>query len=384
MPALDDICLSNLAALERKHQKRQLKTTLRQDGVHVMREGKKLISFSCNDYLGLTHHPTVIAAARQALDQYGTGAGASRLVTGNHPLYEQLESKLAAWKGTKAACVFGSGYMANLGIIPALMGRDDLILADRLAHACLLDAARLTGADLIRFTHNNVEHCRLMLSQHRSHHTHCMIITESVFSMDGDVAPLAELAALAIEYDAWLLTDDAHGLGVIGDGKGSASLALPVDIPLQMGTLSKAIGGYGGYLCASLPVIEYLHSAARSLVYTTGLPPSVIATAIAALDIIMNTPELVRRPLKKARRFTHQLGLPEAQSAVVPLMLKETEKALAASTLLEKEGFLVTAIRPPTVPENTARLRFAFSALHADNDIDRIAAFIHKQGWVQT
>ncbi len=197
MPALDDSLQQKLQVLQAKQQKRTLKPTGRMAGVKVRRDGKELISFSCNDYLGLSHHPEVVAAAKAALDKYGAGAGASRLVTGNYPLYDELETALAAYKHTAAACVFGSGYLANIGAIPALVGKGDLIVADKLVHACMLDGARLSGATLMRFAHNNLEHCRMLLEAARGEHHHCLILTETVFSMDGDRAPLEEIKALA-------------------------------------------------------------------------------------------------------------------------------------------------------------------------------------------
>lgn len=380
MPPLRNFATEKSSALAAKGQGRALRTSARGEGAVVERNGKQLISFSCNDYLGLSHHPRVIAAAQEALARYGAGAGASRLVTGNHPLYEELERKLAAWKGCEAALVFGSGYLANLGIIPALAGRGDLILADKLAHACILDGARLSGAKLLRFAHNDVAHLRTLLETDRAAHAHCLIVTDGVFSMDGDVAPVAALAALAREHDAWLMVDDAHGLGVLNGGRGSTS---GVEVDVVMGTLSKALGGYGGYVCGSTALIEYLISAARSLVFSTGLPPAAIAAASVAMDIIAEQPELSEKPLHNARLFTKILGLPPAQSAIVPVILGDAARALAASAILEEEGVLVTAIRPPTVPEGTARLRFAFSALHREEDIARVGGIVKREGWVR-
>lgn len=354
--------------------RRFLHETARTDTVRMIRNGRNYISFSCNDYLGLTHHPKVIAAAHAALDQYGTGAGASRLVTGNNPLYHELEKALATCKGTEAALVFGSGYLANLGTIPALVGPGDLILADKLSHACMLDAARLSGATVLRFAHNNLDHCRLLLESHRAEHHHCLILTETVFSMDGDCAPLQALRHLADTFDAWLMTDDAHGFGVLPQALSPAHI--------QMGTLSKAVGNYGGYLCGSNLLITYLTTAARSLIFSTALPPATLAAALAAVQIIASEPERVAMPLRHARHFTNLLGLAPASSAIVPLLLKENEKALAASCLLEARGYLVAAIRPPTVPENTARLRFAFTSSHETADVEAIATIIKEQEWL--
>ncbi|MCI0598623.1 MAG: 8-amino-7-oxononanoate synthase [Beijerinckiaceae bacterium] len=378
MRSLDDFALSKLGALDRASLRRTLANSLREEGPWVERNGRRLLSFSCNDYLNLTHHPALKAAAVAAIECYGAGAGASRLVTGNHPLFHELEAKLARLKGTEAACVFGSGYLANTGIIPVLAGAGDLILIDELAHACLWAGTQLSRARSLTFRHNDVEHARRLLEDNRLHARHALLVTDGVFSMDGDLAPVRDLAALCSTYDAWLMTDDAHGLGVIGGGRGSGFAAGGPLAPLQMGTLSKAIGAYGGYLCASRPVIDLMKTRARTLIYSTGLPPAMAAAAIAALTIVENGPELTAKPLVKARAFTSHLGLPEAQSAIVPLITGAPDAALNASRKLEEEGFLVTAIRPPTVPAGTARLRFAFTAMHSNDDIARLAEAVRK------
>jgi 8-amino-7-oxononanoate synthase len=306
-------------------------------------------------------------------------------VTGNHPLYVELESRLARLKGSEAACVFGSGYLANSGIIPALVSADDLILVDELAHACIHAGAKLSGAAVQRYRHADAAHAQALLAAHRAGKGRALIATDGVFSMDGDLAPLDALARLAERYDAWLLTDDAHGLGVVGGGRGSsfvngkAVAEKPVDVPLQMGTLSKAVGAYGGYLCASRAVIDLMQTRARTFIYSTGLPPPVVAAAIAALDVIEGDPAYTAEPLRKARSFARALNLPEAQSAIVPVIIGDTQAALEASALLQDEGFLVVAIRPPTVPAGTARLRFSFTAQHADADIMRLAAIVRER-----
>jgi 8-amino-7-oxononanoate synthase len=382
MSSLDRFAHDKLDGLDARHLRRSLTSTRRLDGVTVERDGRRLVSFSCNDYLGLATHPVLAEAARAALATYGLGAGASRLVTGNHPLYDALEARLAALKGTAAACVFGSGYLANAGIVPALIGRDDLVAIDALAHACLWAGARLSGATVLPYPHNDVGRLRALLGDRRARYRHALILTEGVFSMDGDRAPLAALSALAQEHDAWLLADDAHGTGVIGGGRGSTFAAddgtsLPVE--LQVGTLSKALGAYGGFLCASAPVIDLIRNRARTLVYATALPPPVVAAAIAALDLIAADPALTALPLAKARAFTRRAGLPEAASAIVPVILGAPEAALAAARLLEREGFLAVAIRPPTVPAGTARLRLAFTARHDDGDVARLADLVRER-----
>ena len=379
MHSLDQYAFEKLAALDNRRLRRTLSETTR-DGIWVERDGRRYLSFSCNDYLNLSHHPDVIKAAIEAMKRYGVGAGASRLVTGNHPLYAELERALARFKGTEAACVFGSGYLANTGILPALVGPADLILVDELSHACINAGAKLSGAALYRYRHADVAHAEMLLSAHRAGHPRALIATDGIFSMDGDLAPMHELADLAGRFDAWLLADDAHGLGVVGGGRGSAFVnGANADIPLQMGTLSKAIGAYGGYLCASRAVIELIRNRARTFVYSTGLPPAVVAAAIAALDVIEREPGYAAEPLRKAREFTRKLNLPVAQSAIVPVVVGAAETALAASEMLAEEGFIVVAIRPPTVPPGTARLRFTFTAQHPDAEVERLAGIVRTR-----
>jgi 8-amino-7-oxononanoate synthase len=385
MRSLDEFAAAKLAELERANLRRRLVDTTRLDGIWALRNGRRVLSFSCNDYLNLSQHPAIKAAAIEALQRHGVGSGASRLVTGNHPLFAVLEARLARLKQTEAACVFGSGYLANMGIIPALIGAGDLVLIDELAHACLWAGARLSRATVMPFRHSDLAHVRLLLDQHRARHGRALIATDGVFSMDGDLAPIAGLAALAECFDAWLMTDDAHGIGVVGNGRGSTFAARAMangvtpDVPLQMGTLSKAIGAYGGYLCASTSVIALIHNRARSFVYSTGLPPAIVAAAIAALDLIADDPAYAALPLAKAQAFTRRVGLPEAESPIVPLIVGDAEAALEASRLLEAEGFLVIAIRPPTVPAGTARLRFAFTAQHPDDEIARLADIVRHR-----
>lgn len=373
MQSLDAFAGEKLATLDAKSLRRRLKTTRRHDGAVVERDGRRLISFSCNDYLGLSQHHQVRAAAAEAALNYGAGAAASRLVTGDHPLLSDLEKRLARWKGAEAACVFGSGYLANTGVIPTLVGPGDAVFVDAWAHACLWAGAQLSGAKIIRFAHNDVEDLTRRLEAERPHARRALVATDGVFSMDGDIAPLDQLSALCAAHDAWLLSDDAHGVGVLAEGRGSAALFPDAHIPLQMGTLSKALGSYGGYLCGSQAVVDLLKTRARTLIYATGLPPASAAAALAALDLIEADPALTHQPLAKARLFTERLALARATSPIVPVIMGTAETALAASAALEAQGFLVVAIRPPTVPEGTARLRVAFNAAHADADVIRLA-----------
>ncbi|MBO9560223.1 MAG: 8-amino-7-oxononanoate synthase [Caulobacter sp.] len=376
MHSLDTYAADKLERLGAASLLRRLKPTRRSAGAYVERDGRKLLSFSCNDYLGLAHHPAVKAAAQKAIEVHGTGAGASRLVTGDHPLLSELEARLARLKGTEACVVFGSGYLANTGVIPTFAGKGDIVLVDELAHACIWAGAQLSGARIIAFEHNNTDHLAELLAEHRSSARHAIVATDGVFSMDGDIAPLDWLSAVCEANDAWLLSDDAHGVGVLAEGKGSAALFPEAQVPLQMGTLSKALGSYGGYVCASQAVVELLKTRARTLVYTTGLPPSAVAAALAALDIIEADPALTALPLAKARAFTKAVGLPRATSPIVPVIIGKAQDALDASKALEAEGFLVVAIRPPTVPAGMARLRIAFSAEHPDAEIARLAELV--------
>jgi 8-amino-7-oxononanoate synthase len=373
--SLDDFAVKKLRSLERRLLKRELATVDRFDNGQVIANDETLLSFSCNDYLGLSRHPDVIAASIEATQRLGAGAGASRLISGSHSLYHDLERALAELKQSEDAVVFGSGYLANLGVIPLLVGKPDLILVDELAHSCMLAGADLSHATVITFAHNKIDEVERLLTENRSQYRHCLLLTEGVFSMEGDLAPLPELATLAASHDAWLMTDDAHALGVVGGGRGSSfAHPTPVEVPLQMGTLSKAAGAYGGYLCTSRPVAELIRNRARSFVYSTGLPPGTVAAATKALEIIRDDPNRVARPLELARRFSSALELPGAQSAIVSVMIGTNAAALEASLTLRDAGFLVAAIRPPTVPEGTARLRFTFSADHSDEAVESLIA----------
>jgi len=377
---LDQFAQSKLDDLQRRHLRRTLAETVREDGIWVERGGRRLLSFSCNDYLNLTQNSAVKQAAISAIEKYGAGSGASRLVTGNHPLYAELEARLARIKQTEAAVVFGSGYLANAGIIPVLIGHDGLVLADELSHACLFAGAQLSRGKVLTFRHNDLDHLRRLLTEHRALHDHALIVTDGVFSMDGDLAPLAALMALGHEYDAWLMSDDAHGLGVVGGGRGSSFTGnTHIPVPLQMGTLSKAVGAYGGYLCASNAVIDLIRNRARTLIYSTGLPPSCVAASIAALDIIEREPGYAALPVQKAKAFAKAARLPEAQSPIVPVIIGAEDATLAASQMLVDEGYLAAAIRPPSVPAGTARLRLTFTAQHPDDAIERLAKLVRER-----
>lgn len=360
---------TELNALRERHLYRTLRETERLDPPYVLRQGKRLISFASNDYFGLSVHPEVIAAAQEALARYGAGAGASRLVEGNHPYYAALEARLRAIKGTEAACVFGSGYLVALGVIPALAAKGDLILFDRLCHACMIDGVELSQAGWKRFRHNDMAHLQALLAEERNKYRRCLILTETVFGMDGDIAPLDEMIALAKRYDAMTLTDDAHGLGFV----------LPnSEITLQTGTLSKGVGGYGGYVCGSAELIDFLVNKARSLLFSTALPPAVAAGAARALELLQTDASLAAKPLEMADYFAKMMGWEAPQTPIIPLIVGEDEKAVALGQQLEEAGFFVPVIRPPTVPKGTARLRLSFAAFHSKEQVETLAFFLRK------
>lgn len=326
------------------------------EGVYAIQDGVRYLSFCSNDYLG-------IAATIRSQGGLATGAGASRLVSGNHPLYRQVETRLAQLKHTDSALLFGSGYFANIGTIPALMGKPDLIIMDKASHACMIDGVRLSGAAWKRFAHNDVAHLEQLLSAYRHTFRHCLVLTETVFSMHGTLAPLEDIYALCERYDAWLMTDDAHGFGVLTQDN-------PAHI--QLGTLSKAIGCYGGYVCGSNDLIDTLVNYASPLIFSTGLPEMLLQAIIDALHLMTAEPQRADRVMQHARRLSAALRLPEPESPIIPLIIGDNETTLAAQSALKQQGLLVSAIRPPTVAPGTARLRISLSAAHTDDHITQL------------
>ena len=366
-----------LSDIENLSQKRHIVNTIRKNNSFVTRNQKKLISFSCNDYLGLSQNSEVIEAGIKAIKKYGAGSGASRLVSGNNFLYEKLEQLLASFKNGEAACVFGSGYLTNTGVIPALTTNKDLLIFDELSHSSTNIGIKLSRSKAIKFKHNDMNHVEELLKQHRKKYISCFLLSEGVFSMDGDRGKIKELAYLANKYDASIILDDAHGFGVLGKGRGSQYELNPIpEILIQIGTLSKAIGSYGGFVVAPKAAIELLQNKARSLIYTTALPPSILASAIKSLEIIKRKKTLVNKPLDNAKLFCKLAGLPEPESSIITIILKSENKAIEASELLEKYGYYISAIRPPTVPVNTSRLRLTFSASHQKKDIKNLSKLI--------
>ena len=351
-------------------------------GATVRAGSKSLVNFSSNDYLGLARHPVVLAAVAAAVQGYGAGATASRLVTGTLSCHEALESQLAALKGYPAALVFGSGYAANVGIISALVGRDDHIFIDRLAHASLVDAAVLSRAKVHRFAHNDPDAFRKALHACATGGKR-LLVTESVFSMDGDVAPVAALAAVAEAGGAMVLVDEAHTTGVFGP-KGAGLIrqaGVESQVNCSMGTLSKALGGYGGFVACSAEMRRWLIHKARSFIYSTALPPAMVGAALGALECLRADPGMGRRLLDQAALFRtrlQELGLDTgpSESQIIPVLVGDNDRALRLHRRLVEHGVLAVAIRPPTVPQGTARLRLSVRLDHSPEVLNRVAGLI--------
>ena len=360
---------------DRDRLRRHLREIDRTEGPYVWVKGQRLLSFCSNDYLGLSQHPDVIAALRAA---DVAGSGSAHLIAGHRREHAALEEALAAWTGRERALLFSTGYMANLGTLQALLGKDDICVQDKLNHACLLDGAALSGAHLLRYPHGDVASAARRLQAHGD--APALLATDGVFSMDGDVAPLAELAALCRHEGATMMVDDAHGLGVLGPhGAGSVSDAglTEEDVPVLMATLGKALGTFGAFVAGPAALIDGLLQFARPYVYTTAMPPALAAAALAAVQVARAGAarrDRLHAAIARFRQGADALGLhllPSA-TAIQPLYLGDAEAALQAAAALETAGFLVTAIRPPTVPVGQARLRITLSALHEDEHIDRL------------
>lgn len=347
-------------------------------GPELLVDGRPMLGFCSNDYLGLANHPEIVAAMQRGAAEYGVGSGAAHLVTGHTAAHHALEEELAEFTGRPRALLFSSGYMANQGVITALLGRGDSIYADRLNHASLIDGGLLARANLKRFAHGDMQALARQMNSQDS--AEALVAVDGVFSMDGDIAPLPELAAICREQGAWLMVDDAHGLGVLGaKGGGSLehfSLGL-ADVPIMMGTLGKAIGSFGAFVAGSEELIETLIQQARSYIYTTASPPALAEATRVSLRLVQEESwrrERLQGLIQRFRVGAEQLGLPLMPSTtpIQPILAGSAEQALAWSSRLEQRGILVSAIRPPTVPEGSARLRVTFSANHSDEQLDRL------------
>ncbi len=360
-------------------------------GIEVVLGGKRLVNFASNDYLGFAADPILREAAKAAIDRYGVGSGASRLICGTLPPHARLEEKLAEFKRTEAALTFSSGYAAAVGTLGALCRKDDVVILDKLAHASLIDGAKLSGAVIRIFPHNHLGKLESHLRWAREHYPEAriVVVTESVFSMDGDWCPLAEIVALKNRFGALLLLDEAHAVGVIGDrGRGLADhLGLAAQVDIQMGTLSKALGCSGGYICGSRALIDLLINRARSFIYSTAPSPAMAATAHAAVDLLLSpSGELRRQRLRKnlaqfAEAMPKLFGKErKVQSAIIPVMLGLAAAALSAAQTLMDKGFFVPAIRYPTVPKDGARLRVTLCAKHTTQQIGALCEVLRGLG----
>src|SRR3989304_688454 len=347
-------------------------------------EGREVILFSGNDYLGFSSHPKIKQAACEAIAKYGTSARASRLISGNNELYRTLEMVLAEFKGKEAAFVFPTGYHANLSLLTVLATKNDVIYMDKLSHASLYDGCLLSGAILRRYRHNDLNHLENLLAGEASS-GRPFIVTEGVFSMDGDLAPLPGLKNLADNYGCLLLVDDAHGTGVLGlDGQGTSDHC-GIKLEIEMGTLSKALGGLGGYVAGDQGLINFLINRARPFIFTTGLPPATLAGAKAAIELIAKEPwrrERVLNLAKRVRKILKETGynIPHGFSPIVPIILGGEEKALALAKRCLKRGLFIPAIRTPAVPKNQARLRMTLSALHSDKEEEQALEILTSAG----
>lgn len=359
-----------------------------EQSAHIDLDGREVLLLCSNNYLGLADHQALKEAAIKAVERYGAGSGASRLVSGDMELHEALEERIAAFKGTEAALLFNTGYGANTGIIPALAGRGDAVFCDRLNHASIVDGALLSRAKFVRYPHNDMKALRRLLQDTETSGRR-LIVTDGVFSMDGDIAPLAELAALKREFGALLMVDDAHGAGVLGErGRGSTELCgVMADIDIHMGTLGKALGGFGAYAAASREIVDILINRGRSFIFSTSLPPAVLGAAIAAFDL-MDSEEGAQLRLRLARNaelFRSALngeGFDTMGSAtqIVPVLVGGAAEAMEFSRALLDEGIFVQGIRPPTVPAGSCRLRCTLMATHAEADLERAVTAIAAVG----
>jgi len=375
-----------LRQLEQHHLLRTLRAIESASNAEVTIGGRPVILMASNNYLGLATHPALKRAAIQATERFGVGAGAARLVSGTLPPHEELETALSKFKGTEAALTFGSGYLANLGLIPALIGTDGLILADRLCHASLIDGCRLSGASFRVYRHNDVAHLKSLLAK-RPPKRDTLIVTDGVFSMDGDLAPLPELIELADRYHARLFVDDAHGTGVMGaHGRGTLEhYGMESRLPFHMGTLGKALGTSGAYVAGPAGVIRYLLNTARTFLFATAPPPATAAATVAALQVIQAEPDR-RTRLWDNRNYVYA-GLTDAgfrltasASPILPVLIGDAQKAVAMAGRLLELGVYAPAIRPPTVPKDTSRIRVTVTSEHSRAQLDRALAAFRQAG----
>lgn len=370
-----------LPALKEKGLLREIRDRTSSQGPRVQFNGKEYINFSSNDYLGLSNHSYVIMRARETLNTYGYGSAASRLLGGGCTLHKELEEKTAKFKETERALIFNSGYAANTGIIPAITDEEDMIFSDELNHASIIDGCRLSKAQVLVYKHKDIVHLENLIKAASSKKK--IVITDSVFSMDGDIAPLCDLYDICKKNNAMLYIDDAHGTGVLGSGKGVLSHfnLKPEPWIIQMGTFSKALGSFGAFVAGNSEVIDWILNTARSFIFSTALPACVIAASLAALEIIENDPDLVRRLWANTNKFIkdiEELGLnkTETETPIIPIKTATVEDASRISLYLFQNGIFAPSIRPPTVKE--PRMRITITAAHADKDIEKLIEILKE------
>ncbi len=375
-----------LIDLENNNLLRTLKNVSGAQSAHILIDGKEVLNFCSNNYLGLADDSRLCQAAEKSLRDHGLGSGASRLVCGNFEAHRELEKTIANFKGAEDCLVFSTGYMANLGIISSVCDRNDIIFSDRLNHASIIDGILLSRATFKRYAHKNMENLEQMLKEAQGYKKK-LIVTDSVFSMDGDVAPLGDIVRLSKKYNAMVMIDEAHSFGVLGDkGKGLAEqLGLMKDIDIQMGTLSKAVGSFGAYCCGSKKLISFLTNKARSFIYTTAMPSCIAAASIKAIEIIRFEPKRIERLLNNSERMRDELksfgfDTMETCTPIIPVLIKDSRLTLEFSKKLFDAGIFVQAIRPSTVPKDTARLRVTVMATHFNEEIDFVLEAFKKIG----
>ncbi len=381
-----DFLYDQLDDLKGKDLYRSLKEVQGPQGTSITIDGRKALQFSSNDYLGLANHPRLKAAAREAVEHYGAGAGSSRLVCGNIDLNRKLEEKVARLKKKDAALLYSTGYMANLGIIAALTGEGDLIVSDEFNHASIVDACRLSKAQVGIYPHKRMDVLEQLLTGAGGFRRRLMV-TDGIFSMDGDIAPLPDLVALAEQYNCMLMVDDAHATGALGPNGGGTGdhFGLAEKIDIAMGTFGKALGGFGAFVAGDRRLREFLINRSRPFMFTTGLPPSVIASAVAALAVVEEEPELRARLRDNANRLRQgitQLGftVPGGETQIIPLLVGDASLTMQMAALLLEEGVFIQGIRPPSVPQGTSRLRITVSAAHSPGEVAFALEALEKTG----
>ena len=391
---LDDILNKDLLALQQQSLYRQRKIIDGPQQVHLTSNGQSVLSFCSNDYLGLANHPEIARQLKQGVDVYGVGSGAAHLVSGHSRAHHELEQVLAEYTGRSRALLFSTGYMANLGIVNALMGKGDYVFQDKLNHASLIDAAllssSLSGSRFKRYPHNDIKTLSRLLAEGSrpadGSTPRKLVMSDAVFSMDGDLAKVSEMSALCQQHDAWLMLDDAHGFGVLGaTGAGTAEeYALDQEqLPVYMATLGKAMGVFGAFVAGSDALIETLIQKSRAFIYTTAMPPALAQAVLMSIKISRQESwrrEKLQHLIARFRSGAGQIGLSlmDSQTPIQPIMMGDNETAMNISQALQEQGILVTAIRPPTVPAGTARLRVTLSAMHEEKEVDRLLSALER------